>query len=618
MGPEQNTKSGFTRRERVRHETERPWLVTLMVGFMAMGTARAQIPKGSVVVELESVATGLVSPVLLTHAGDGSGRLFVVDQAGQIRVVQNGVLLAAPFLDLTASLPVLATGFDERGLLGLAFHPDYATNGRFFVRYSAPRTGVAGEPCFGTSRGCHEEILAEFSVSADANIANPAGTILFRIDEPQFNHNAGDVAFGPDGFLYFTLGDGGGANDGLTDSPPSHGPIGNGQNINTALGSMLRIDVDGGSPYAIPADNPFVGTDGLDEIYAYGFRNPYRFSFDDGPGGTGRLIVADVGQALIEEIDFVEKGGNYGWVIKEGSLCFDPFNPTVPPATCPDAGLVDPIAEYTHAEGGLAVVGGYVYHGAGSPCLDGLYLFGDFSADFGPTGRLYYLEETGPDVFEIFELRNGLTDEPLGQYLKGYGRDEAGELYVLTSTVLGPTGATGAVYRLRQLLFGDGDGDCDVDDADIAAFGDCMSGPGASFDSDGLATVPVSVGGASNVFTPADVTIEVGDTVHWDWAGGLHNVESGVGGVHDVNFRSGNPTSNTSTTYDVTFHSAFLAAMPMPGAVYPYYCSLHEAFGMVGSVTVQSDPCAAFDADDDDDVDLADFQRIQITYTGAP
>jgi glucose/arabinose dehydrogenase/plastocyanin len=618
MGWERKAMSAYAGRIRAWNALKVVWSAAMVIGVMMAGSARAQIPKGNVVVELEPVATGLVSPVLLTHAGDGSGRLFVVDQAGQIRIVQNGVLLPTPFLDLTASLPTLAANFDERGVLGLAFHPAYATNGRFFVRYSAPRAGSAGEPCFGTSRGCHEEILAEFTVSADPNVANPTGTILFRIDQPQFNHNAGDVAFGPDGFLYFTLGDGGGAHDGLADTPPSHGPTGHGQDIDTALGSMLRIDVDGAFPYSIPTENPFVDTNGLDEIYAYGFRNPYRFSFDDGPGGTGRLIVADVGQALIEEIDFVENGGNYGWVIKEGTLCFDPFNPSTPPATCADAGMIDPIAEYTHAEGGLAIVGGYVYRGTGSPCLDGLYVFGDFSADFGPTGRLYYLEETAPDVFEIFEMRNGLTDAPLGQYLKGYGRDEAGELYVLTSTILGPSGSTGEVYRIRQLLFGDGDGDCDVDDADIAAFGNCMSGPGVPFDFDGLATVPVSVGGAAFVFTPSDITIEVGDTVHWEWAGGFHNVESGVGGVHDGNFRSGDPTSSTTATYDVTFDATFLASKPMPGDVYPYYCAPHEAFGMTGSVAVQPDPCAAFDADGDGDVDLADFQLIQITYTGTP
>ena len=223
------------------------------------GIVLAQIPQGVITIELELVAGGLIAPVTGTHAGDGSDRLFIVDQAGFIRIVEGGVLLPAPFLDLTGSIVALNPFFDERGVLGLAFHPDYPGNGRFFVRYSAPRIGLPAEPCFGTSRGCHAEVLAEFSVSGDPNVANPAGTVLFSVDEPQFNHDSGGLAFGPDGFLYFTLGDGGGAHDGLADVPPSHGPIGNGQDIFSTLGSILRIDVDGAAPYAIPPDNPFVG-----------------------------------------------------------------------------------------------------------------------------------------------------------------------------------------------------------------------------------------------------------------------------------------------------------------------------------------------------------------------
>ncbi|MCH8969500.1 MAG: PQQ-dependent sugar dehydrogenase, partial [Planctomycetes bacterium] len=274
------------------------------------------IPQGDIVIKLEPVASGLVGPVAVTHAGDGSGRLFIVEQSGQIRIVEDGVLLPTPFLDIVDKLPELNPFFDERGLLGLAFHPNYASNGRFFIRYSSPREGEPDEPCFGTSRGCHIENLAEYSVSEDdANQADPDSEILlFSIDEPQFNHDSGEVAFGPDGFLYFTLGDGGGAHDGLADDPPSHGPIGNGQNIETALGAILRIDVDSPPqdplPYAIPPDNPFVGRPGVDEIYAYGMRNPYKFSFDDGLGGDGSLYVADVGQNLFEEVNIVVNGGN--------------------------------------------------------------------------------------------------------------------------------------------------------------------------------------------------------------------------------------------------------------------------------------------------------------------
>jgi glucose/arabinose dehydrogenase/plastocyanin len=588
----------------------------LACGLTLTSAAHAQIPKGDITVQLETVATGLVSPTHLTHAGDGSGRLFVVDQSGPIRIIKDGVLLPTPFLDLTSEIPVLNTGFDERGVLGLAFHPDYANNGRFFVRHSRPRAGMKGEPCFGTSRGCHEEVLAEFSVSGDPDIANPTATILFAIDEPEFNHNAGTVAFGPDGFLYFSLGDGGGANDGLHLASLPHGPIGNGQNIETHLGSMLRIDVDGGFPYAIPPDNPFVGTTGLDEIYAYGFRNPYRFSFDDGPGGDGRLLLGDVGQDVIEELDIVVNGGNYGWVVREGANCFDPFNPEVHLPSCNSNGMIDPIVEYTQADGGISIIAGYVYRGQALPGLHGTYFFGDFSLGFAsPNGHLYYLEApargTSP---EILQLRLGADDEPFGRFLKGMGEDEDGEVYALASTVLGPTGTTGVVLRIGP-LFGDADGDGDVDLADHANFVDCLGGPNVPVAAP--QTFNISVGPVFD-FTPADIEIETGDTLHWFWAGGLHNVESGVGGVHDGNFISGAPTSDTSTTFDLTFDAAFLAANPMPGNVYPYYCIVHVDVGMVGTVTVGEPVCPQFDSDGDGDVDLQDFQAFQLSFTGAP
>jgi glucose/arabinose dehydrogenase len=430
------------------------------------------VPQGDIVIKLETVASGLVAPLSVTHAGDGSGRLFIVEQSGQIRIVEDDVLLPAPFLDIADLLPDLGGFFDERGLLGLAFHPNYSNNGRFFIRHSIPREGDPDEPCNdpdGFIVGCHSEVVAEYSVSDDdANLADPdSGVILFSVDEPQFNHDGGDVAFGPDGMLYFALGDGGGAHDGLADMPPSHGPTGHGQNIETALGAMLRIDVD--SPpqdpllYAIPADNPFVGGPGLDEIYAYGMRNPYRFSFDNGPGGDGALYLADVGQNLFEEVNIVVNGGNYGWVIREGFHCFDPFDPTNPPNVCPDTGplgepLIDPIAAYSHPgsgfdpEGGITVIGGFVYRGSRSPGLDGTYVFGDFAQAFvQPTGRLYYLAQPSPGELEIQQFQIGVDNDPYGLFLKGFGEDEDGEIYTCGSTALAPFGDTGVVQRIVTL-----------------------------------------------------------------------------------------------------------------------------------------------------------------------
>ena len=427
----------------------------------------AQVTTGGIRIDLEPVASGLISPVTATHAGDGSGRLFVVDQAGLIRIIDaGGNLLATPFLDLTPLMVTVNPTFDERGALGLAFHPDYASNGRFFVRYSAPRAGAAGEPCFGTSRGCHTAVLAEFAVSGgDPNVADSTPVaVLLEVDEPQFNHNSGHVAFGPDGFLYLTLGDGGGSNDGLNDPALPHGALGNGQDVTTLLGNVLRLDVDSaqepGLNYAIPATNYFranPGTPGArEEIYAWGFRNPYRFSFDP---ADGRLFVADVGQALFEEVNVVSGGGNYGWVVREGSHCFDPFNPGAPPATCPATGpvigdpLLGPVAEYDHTDG-IAVVGGFVYRGSAFAELVGKYVFGDFSRDFGPTGRLFSLDADGV-LADIYEFQIGLDNPPLGRFVLGFGAGEAGALYVLTSANTGPTGSTGEVFRIVRTCIAD-------------------------------------------------------------------------------------------------------------------------------------------------------------------
>jgi glucose/arabinose dehydrogenase len=423
-----------------------------LAGFLALTAptvvtpALAQVSQGELRINLEPVASGLVAPVALVGARDGSGRLFIVEQTGFIRIMQHGSILPTPFLNLAAEITPLNAGYDERGLLGLAFHPDYAKNGRFFVRYSRQRTGAAGEPCFGTARGCHEEILAEYAVSSDPNVANPVGTILFRVDKPQFNHNGGELAFGPDGYLYFTLGDGGGANDGLADNPPSHGPIGNAQNLDAVLGKIHRVDVDQAPPCAIPPTNPFIGQ-GRGEIFAYGLRNPYKFSFDDLPGGTGELWLPDVGQDRFEEVNVCTPGLNLGWVIREGRHCFDPFHPGTPLPVCDTTGLTDPLAEYDHSVG-IAIVGGFVYRGDRFPGLAGTYFFGDFSTAFGAAnGHLFYID-ADHDRSRILRPRLGASDNPLALFVKGIGRDDDGELYVLASSVLGPAGAGGRIFRV--------------------------------------------------------------------------------------------------------------------------------------------------------------------------
>jgi glucose/arabinose dehydrogenase len=338
-------------------------------------------------ITLTPVVSGFAQPVGVTHAGDGSGRQFVLEQAGRVRIVRDGVLLPVPFLDISDR--VLAGG--ERGLLGLAFPPDFAGKGYFYVDYTRIPDGAT--------------VVSRFRLSPDPDIALTTGEeVLLLVEQPFENHNAGQLAFGPDGFLYIALGDGGSAGD----------PFGNGQNRATLLGNILRIDVESGIvPYAIPADNPFVGEPNvLNEIWAFGLRNPWRFSFDR---LTGDLYIADVGQNLVEEVNFqaaASTGGeNYGWNIMEGTSCF------LSPA-CDRTGLTLPVAEYRHGAGDCSVTGGFVYRGAEHPALQGIYFYADFC-----TGRLWGLRRNGAAWENQLLLDTALQ-------ISSFGEDEAGNLYL--------------------------------------------------------------------------------------------------------------------------------------------------------------------------------------------
>jgi glucose/arabinose dehydrogenase len=402
-------------------------------------------------VELQTVAQGFVSPVGLVPSPDDTGRLFVLDQVGVIRILDSGGnLLDEPFLDVRAAMVTLSESFDERGLLGLAFHPEYLDNGRFFVFYTAPPGDETPEGFDSRSR------ISEFFVSADPNRAESRSErILLTIDKPQDNHNGGQLAFGPDGFLYVTVGDGGGSNDvGIGHTPG----IGNAQDRLTLLGKILRIDVDSGDPYGIPPSNPFADReDARGEIWALGLRNPWRASFD--LAGGQRFFVGDAGQDLFEEVHLVIGGGNYGWNIKEGSACFDPDAPGTPPADCDevDAGgipLTDPILEYPHFANdeavGVVVIGGYVYRGSDIPELAGRYIFGDYSRGFDAAGgRLFLGTEDAAGDWSMSNLTvGGQTGGDIGSFLLGFGQNLEGEVYVLTSQVIGPTGTTGRVSRI--------------------------------------------------------------------------------------------------------------------------------------------------------------------------
>jgi len=330
--------------------------------------------------------SGLTNPTFLTHAGDGSQRLFITEQAGVVRIRQPGGSSTSVFLDLRPR--VFAGG--ERGLLGLAFHPLYSSNGRFFVYYTRGGDGAI--------------VVAEYHVSADPNVADSPERVLLTIPHPNFrNHNGGMLAFGPGGYLFIGVGDGGSGND-----PPN-----NAQNINSLLGKILRINVDqaddaAGTPYSCPASNPFVGKPGRDEILALGLRNPWRFSFDR---GTGQQWVADVGQGAREEVNTpIVDGGNYGWRIYEGFACTN--NDA---SLCRPGSYLSPLFDYGHGNGRCSITGGYVYRGTRLTFMWGTYVYGDFCS-----GEIFTWDGTA---------QRQIADTNLD--IASFGEDEDGEIYVV-------------------------------------------------------------------------------------------------------------------------------------------------------------------------------------------
>jgi hypothetical protein len=348
---------------------------------------------GDVAVALQQVVAGIAFPLDLTAPTSDLSRLFIAEKGGRIRIVRNGALLATPFLDLSA----LVSNGQEQGLLGIAFHPSYGSNGRFYVDY--------------TDRAGNTQVV-EYTVSGDADVASPtsARTIL-SVAQPFANHNGGGLAFGPEGFLYISLGDGGGAGD----------PRGNGQDLSDLLGSILRINVDSGSPYSIPSSNPFVATPGArGELWNFGLRNPFRFSFDR---STGELFIGDVGQDAREEIDVApagQGGQNYGWNIMEGSACFNA-------SSCNQSGLTLPVLDYERSGGNCSVIGGFVYRGSAIPALRGTYFYGDFCSGLV---RSFRFQGGG-----AADQRQWPTLAP-GGMITSFGQDAAGELYVVTDSAV--------------------------------------------------------------------------------------------------------------------------------------------------------------------------------------
>jgi glucose/arabinose dehydrogenase len=431
--------------------------------FIFSGCKKHDVPKNNnKEVDIMLIADNFVSPIGLVAEPSRTDRMYVIDQVGKVYIIEDGNKMSAPFFDVSSKMVPLSAGYDERGLLGLAFHPDYKNNGRFFVYYQLPpRSGgpQAGVPWNNLSR------ISEFRVSGDKNKADMnAERILLQWDDPQSNHNGGTLAFGPDGYLYFSVGDGGGADD----VAPGHvedwykvNKGGNAQNVEANLfGKISRIDVNGSNGYVAPADNPFVGKPGMDEIYAYGFRNPFRFSFD--MGDDHKLITQDAGQVLWEEIDVVKKGGNYGWNVKEGFHCFDAAKDDSVLASCPAFDsmgnpLIDPVIEVNNAAnpaGGKAttVIGGNVYRGTDLVGWNGKYIFGTFSQSATTAnGELFMAQPAGYGRWSYDEISLKSHPDDLGYYLKGFGQDNQGEIYLTVSSMQGVSGNTGKVFKLVQV-----------------------------------------------------------------------------------------------------------------------------------------------------------------------
>jgi len=361
--------------------------------------------------KVQQVADKLEAPTAVAFPGNGDA--WVLEQKGLIRVISNGQLNEQPLLDLRSKMFKVNNGYEERGLLGIALHPQFRRNSKFYVFYSAPSLDGSN----------HRDVVAEYKATSNRQAVDPnSGRIILAQEKPDGNHNGGCLQFGPDGYLYVGFGDGGGQGD-------HHGTTGNGQKMDTWLGKILRIDISPASGYVVPKDNPFVEKQNAKpEIWAYGFRNPYRITFDK---ATGQLFAGDVGQDLWEEVDIVKKGGNYGWRLFEGTHFYNPAKGT------DSTGIIMPIAEYAHKEG-VSVIGGYVYNGQQLPQLKGRYLFADWS------GQVFYLEKTGNSWTRVKVTIAGL---PANSKITAFGEDGSGNLYLITNTDTGPGSKNGYVYK---------------------------------------------------------------------------------------------------------------------------------------------------------------------------
>lgn len=456
----------------------------------------ATIPSSGITISLQPVMSGLVQPTAGAVAPGDPEHLYVADQIGKIWAIdlsRHNPHAPRLFLDITSEIIPLGLGpakYDERGLLGIAFHPNFRHNHLFYTFATQPASGPATFSTLPAGvKPNSQNVLKEWRVvelGEDNFVVDPSSArVLLSIDKPQFNHNGGALMFGPDRLLYLSVGDGGASND----FGVGHAPAGNGQTLapGNVLGKILRINPLGhnsaNGQYGIPAGNPFVGVStfmGAPEIYAYGFRNPWRMSFDS---LTGKLIAADVGQNDIEEVDIIHKGMNYGWPVKEGTFLFDGFLPgragtgyVFQNSPGSPAGLVDPIAEYDHGDGEVAplhsgvhvrqaIIGGFIYRGDKVEALSNTYVFGDYGSNTSPIqGHLFILRGASHQIQEL--AVEGRTQ--LGLAVLGFARGHDGELYLLGSQTGTVLGTTGVVMRIAEAGNAAGQDDADNDRHDGA------------------------------------------------------------------------------------------------------------------------------------------------------
>jgi len=402
-------------------------------------------------IRLEPFVTGVNAPLAMVPV-PGENRFFVIEQWGRVRVIDNGKLRPQPLLDIRAKIhKPLHHDFDERGLLGIALHPKFKENGKFYVAYSHHLD--FGQDLAQMLWYSHTNVVEEYTISkSDRNQADPSSVRrLTAIGWPQFNHNGHWIGFGPDGKLYISTGDGGYANDwGIG----HHVTMGNGQDLSSLQGKILRIDVDarsGDKPYGVPSDNPFVNDrNAKPEIWAYGLRNPWRCSFDT---GSKQLFCGDVQQNSYEEVSIIGKGQNLGWRRMEATHCFDYAKPDDHPASCDKAGLTPPILEYNNCTAkpqgcrGISVTGGYVYQGSHGP-WKGKYFFGDWSKSFAEMDGQIFVGTRGGDGKWSMEVAQATNMKGKLPYVLAFAQDEKGEVYALTSQTTGPNGSLDTIYRI--------------------------------------------------------------------------------------------------------------------------------------------------------------------------